>query len=215
MAKQTISEQSYPSTPSSGYGSIWPDSTAPQWFTKDDAGRAWGRSFNAAVASQGAGFATDTYVTNSDILIPSFGLQAKTSITWRLSASKTAAGTATPVYNIRIGAARTTADTARLTLTGPAQTAVADIGTLYITVTVRTVAASGVIQGTAWWVHRGTAASTTVSGVGFANDTTGHVEGTSAGFDNSALGGSYVGLSIDGGASAAWTLTQVRAEVDW
>ncbi len=81
--------------------------------------------------------------------------------------------------------------------------------------TVRTVAAAGVIQGTAYWTHRGTAASTTVSGVGFANDVTGHVEGTSAGFDNSALGGSYVGLSMDGGASAAWTVTQAVARADW
>lgn len=214
MGRVRAAEQSAPSTPSSGYGTIWPDGTSPQWFTKDDAGRVWGQSFNAAVASQGAGFSSDTYVTNSDILIPSFGFQAKTGFTWRVSASKTAAGAATPIYSIRIGSNRTTADTARLQLTGPAQTAVADIGTLFIMVTVRTVAASGVIQGTAWWAHRGTAASSTI-GTGFANDGTGHVEGTSAGFDNSALGGSYVGLSIDGGASAAWTLTQVRAEALW
>ena len=210
-----LAEQSSPTTPASGNGILWADSTSPQMFTKDDAGRVWGQSFNAAVAAQGAGFSSDTYVTNSDILIPSFGFQTKTGFTWRISASKTAAGVATPAYAIRIGANRTTADTARLTLTGPAQTAVADIGTLIIMVTVRTVSATGVIQGTAWWEHRGTAASTTVGGVGFANDATGHVEGSSAGFDDSALGGSYIGLSIDGGASAAWTLTQCRVEALW
>ena len=210
-----LAEQAQPSTPAAGNGLIWADSTSPQFYSRDDAGRVWGRSHNAAVAAQGAGFAADTYVTNSDILIPSFSMQARTFVQWKISASKTAAGVATPAYAIRIGTARTTADTARLTLTGPAQTAVADIGTLYIMLTVRTVAAAGVIQGTAWWVHRGTAASTTVGGTGFANDSTGHVEGTSAGFDNSALGGSYVGLSINGGAAAAWTLTQVRAEADW
>lgn len=215
MGRARFAEQSKPSTPSSGYGVAWPDSTSPQWFTLDDAGRVWGRSHNAAIAAQGAGFSSDTYVTNSDILIPSFGFQAKTVFHWMISASKSAAGTATPVYSLRIGTNRSTADTARLQLTGPAQTAIADIGTLHILVTVRTVAASGVIQGTAWWDHRGTAASTTVGGVGFANDGTGHVEGTSAGFDNSALGASYIGLSIDGGASAAWTLTQVFAEAIW
>lgn len=215
MGDVYLSEQSKPNTPASGNGILWADSTSPQMFTLDDAGRVWGRSHNAAVTAQGAGFATDTYVTNSDILIPSFGLQVKTILTWTLSASKTAAGTATPAYAIRIGANRTTGDTAHLTLTGPAQTAVADIGTLTIMVTVRTVAASGVIQGTAWWSHRGTAANTTTGGVGFANDATGHVEGTSAGFDNSALGSSYIGLSIDGGTSAAWTITQVHAEAAW
>jgi hypothetical protein len=209
-----LSEQSNPTTPASGTLVLFPDSTASAPAAKNDGGRSallWVRA-NASIAAQGAGFSSDTYVTDSDILIPSFGMQARMVFRWTISASKTGAGTATPIYNVRIGANRTTGDTARLTLTGPAQTAVADIGTLTILVTVRSVSASGVLQGTAWWQHRGTAASTTVSGVGFANDTTGHVEGTSAGFDNSALGGSYIGLSIDGGTSAAWTVTQVVPE---
>lgn len=208
MADLCIAEQSKPSTPAAGNGILWPDSTSPQMFTLDDAGRAWGRSHNAAIAAQGAGFSSDTYVTNSDILIPSFGLQAKTVITWRISASKTAAGVATPVYSIRIGANRTTADTARLQITGPAQTAAADVGLLTIMLTVRSIGASGVIQGVTAWTHNGAA-------VGFCNNDAGAVEGTISGFDNSALGGSYVGLSIDGGASAAWTLTQVVTEAAW
>lgn len=214
MGRFRAAEQTKPSAVT-GYGIWWPDSTTHLPVFTDQSGRHWGHSHNAAIAAQGAGFSSDTYVTNSDLLIPSFGVQAKTVFTWRISASKTGAGTATPVYSVRIGANRTTGDIARLQLTGPAQTAVADIGTLVIMVTVRTVAASGVLQGTAWWEHRGTSASTTTQGVGFANDGTGHVEGTSAGFDNSALGGSYVGLSVDGGASAAWTLTQCFAEVRW
>jgi hypothetical protein len=215
MAIITLAEQSAPSTPSSGNGTIFVDSTASLLCFKDDAGKVYARSTNAAIAAQGAGFATDTYLTNSDLLIPSFGLQAKTAFLWMISASKTGAGTAQPIYNIRIGSNRTTADTARLTLTGPAQTAIADIGTLYILVTVRSIGGSGVIQGTAYWAHRGTAANTTTSGTGFANDSTGHVEGTSAGFDMTALAGNYIGISINGGTSASWTLTQVVSEVDW
>lgn len=186
--------------------------------TERSTGAVWqsfsGITRNASIASQGAGFATDTYVTDSALLIPSVGFQARSMFLWRLSASKTAAGVATPIYNIRIGSAKTTADTARLTLTGPAQTAVADIGTLNIMVTVRSVSATGVIQGTAWWDHRGTAASST-GGTGFANDATGHIEGTSAAFDNSALAAQYVGLSINGGTSAAWTFTQVQGIAHW
>ncbi len=208
MARLRLAEQSKPGTPAAGYSTTWPDSTSPQWFTIDDAGRVWGRSFNAATAAQGAGFSSDTYVTNSDILIPSFGFQAKTVFVWTVSASKTAASTATPVYSIRIGANRTTGDTARLAITGPAQTAAADVGELTILVTVRSVGASGVIQGSTFWRHNGAA-------VGFCNNDAGAVEATSSGFDNSALGGQYIGLSINGGASAAWTLTQVRAEADW
>lgn len=215
MADVLIDVQSAPVTPSAGQAVVWVDSTAKILCIKDDAGLVSAWSDNAAIAAQGAGFSTDTYVTNSDILIPSFGFQAKTTFMWRISASKSGASTAQPVYTIRTGAARTTSDTARLALTGPAQTAIADIGTLCIMLTVRSVGASGVIQGTAWWEHRGTAANTTTSGTGFANDTTGHVEGTGAGFDMSVLPGQYIGLSINGSTAASWTLTQVQAEASW
>jgi hypothetical protein len=215
MADILLDHQSVPATPSSGKSVLFFDSTSLNLYWKDATGRTAGHSENAAIAAQGAGFATDTYVTNSDILIPTFSFQAKTVFRWTISASKTGAGTAAPVYTIRIGAARSTSDTSRLALTGPAQTAIADIGTLTILVTVRSVGASGVIQGTAYWTHRGTAANTTTSGTGFANDSTGHVEGTSSGFDNSNLGGNYIGLSINGGTSASWTLTQCIAEALW
>ena len=215
MADLLVDVQSVPATPSAGQAVIFVDSTAKILCTKDDTGLVHARSESGSTAAQGAGFATDTYVTGSSLVIPSFSMQARTLLQWTLSASKTGAGTATPIYVIRIGANQTTADTARLTLTGPAQTAIADIGTLNIRVIVRSVGASGVLQGTAWWNHRGTAANTTTSGTGFANDSTGHVEGTAAGFDNSALGGQFVGLSINGGTSASWTVTQVGIEAIW
>lgn len=213
MSFLLLSETAAPGTPASGKGFAFIDTTGVLCY-KDDAGRVWGQTRNAAIAAQGAGFAADTWLTNSDLLIPSFGLQAKTVFRWELSASKTAAGIATPVYSIRFGSARSTADTARLVLTGPAQTAVADVGTLTIMATVRSIGAAGVLQGTAWWSHRGTAASST-SGTGFANDTTGHVEATSAAFDMTALAGLYASLSINGGASAAWTVTQALAYAEW
>jgi hypothetical protein len=154
-------------------------------------------------------------MTDSDLLVPSFGIQVKAILFWRISASKTAAGVATPIYTIRCGAAKTTSDTAVLALTGPAQTAVADIGTLVIMCTVRTAGASAIVQGTAWWEHRGTIANTTTSGTGFANDTTGHVEATSGAVDLSAAAAQFVGLSLNGGTSAAWTTTQCVGQADW
>ena len=208
MGDILLDEQTFPATPAAGQGILWFDSVLNLPFYVDDAGRKWGRSHRASVASQGPGFAADTYVTDSGILIPSFGFQIQTMFEWLLSASKTAAGAATPVYQIRIGAAQTTADTSRLTLTGPAQTAAVDIGICKIVVIVRSVNAAGVIQGTAGWNHNGAAA-------GFANNDAGTVEATSAGFDNTALSGLFVGLSINGGASAAWTVTQSRAIANW
>lgn len=215
MADLFIATQSVPATPAAGNATVFVDSTAKILCVKDDTGAVAAFSKNSATAATAAGFSSDTWVTGSDLLIPSFGLQAKTQIIWTLSASKTGAGIATPIYTIRTGTNRSTADTSRLALTGPAQTAIADIGTLYVMATVRNIGAAGVIAGTAWWVHRGTAANTTTSGTGFANDTTGHVEGASAGFDMSGLAGSYISLSVNGGASAAWTVTQVWAEAFW
>ena len=218
MADILLDEQSVPSSPASGQGIIYADSTVSKLAYVDDAGRKYiitgGGLTNAAVAAQTVN-AADTYLTDSDLLIPSFGLQAKTRIVWTVSASKTAAGIATPIYTVRTGANRTTADTSRLALTGPAQTAIADIGTLTVMLTVRTIGATGVIAGTAYWSHRGTAANTTTSGTGFANDSTGHVEANSAGFDMTTLAGSYIGLSVNSGTSGVWTVTQVHATMDW
>lgn len=214
MADMLIDVQSVPATPAAGQAVVFVDTTAKILCTKDDAGLVSARSETSSIASQGAGFATDTYVTGSSLVIPSFSLQVRTAFFWQISASKTGAGTAQPIYVIRIGANQTTADAAILTLTGPLQTAIADIGTLCIMATVRSIGGAGVLQGTAWWVHRGTAANTTTSGTGFANDTTGHIEGTSAGF-NTVTNGQFIGLSINGGGSAAWTITQVQLEAIW
>lgn len=214
MADLLIDVQSAPATPAAGQAVIFVDTTAKILCLKDDTGLVRARTTNAAITNQAPAAATDTYITNSDLLIPAFGLQAKTNFLWQISCSKTGAGAAAPIYVIRIGTNRTTADAARLTLTGPLQTAIADIGTLNILLTVRNIGASGVLQGTAWWDHRGTAISSTI-GVGFANDGTGHVEGTAAGFDMTALAGSFVGLSINTGAAAAWTITQCLSDVDW
>lgn len=211
MADIFAAEQTVPSTPAAGSAIIYPDSTSNLWAFVNDAGRKgvlWGATHNASIVAQGAGFATDTYVTDSDLLIPSFGLQARSKFRWTVCAVKTAAGTAGPVFSFRIGANRTTADTARLQITGTAQTAAIDNAIITLLVTVRSVSATGVIQGTLGILHNG-------SGTGFANNIAGSGDATSAAFDNSALQGQYIGLSIDAGASAAWTITQVHAEAMW
>lgn len=208
MADLYIAEQSAPTTPSAGNLIYWADSSASLAVYTDDAGRHWAWSRNASVADQGAGFASDTYVTGSNVLIPSFGFQTKTVIRWVIAMSKTAAGVAGPVYNIRIGANGTTADTARLSITGPTQTAAADNGILTIQVTVRTAGAACTLQGYSQIDH-------TNSGTGFAGDQAGIGFALGASFDASAVGGQYIGLSINAGASAAWTLTQATVDANW
>lgn len=202
MAEILLDEQGTPATPAAGQMVLYPDSSSSVFVQKNDGGIVQGDSARAAVANQA--FASgDTYVTNSGIILPSFSMQAGMVFKWEIVFSKTAAGTAAPIYQVRTGANQTTADTSRLSMTGPAQTAVVDEGMLAIIVTVRSVGAAGVIQGYAGWDHEAAVAA------GFG----GMVVGTSAGFDNSALGGQFVGLSLNVGASGAWTLTQCFGRV--
>lgn len=209
MADQIIEQQlasAIGSVPANNHA-LYFDSLAGILCTKDSAGVYRGRSKNASIAAQ-AGFASDTYVTNSNLLIPSFALQAKSRVLWMLSASKTAAGVATPIFQVRIGAAGAVGDTSRLTLTGSAQTAAADVGLWFVMLTVRSIGAAGVLQGALSLAHN-------LAATGFASSAAGAVEATSAGFDTTATGGLNIGLSVNGGASAAWTVTQAQVEADW
>jgi hypothetical protein len=207
MADILLDEQSGPTTPASGSGIIFIDNLASIEAVKDDSGRYWARSHNGAVANQ-TGFAADTYVTGSNVLIPSWGLQTKTSIIWRLQVSKTAAGVATPTFIIRTGTNASTADTGRHTLAATsAQTANADEGFLTIMLTVRTVGSSGQTAATAFWSH-------TQAATGFASDANGMISGTST-WDMTGVAGHNIGISVNGGALAAWTVTQCQVRADW
>jgi len=206
MGDILLDEQASPTTPASGKGALFVDNSSSAYVLKNDAGLNKGDDHRAAVA-QIASFSADTYITNSGLVLPSFSMQAGMTFRWEMPVTKTA-GTATPVYTVRIGSAQTTSDTSRLAITGAAQTAVADTGILIITVTCRSVGASGVLQGHIWLQHN-------LAATGFANTPAGLniVQGTSAGFDNTALGGQFVGLSINPGASGAWVIEQVTSRV--
>src|SRR3954470_16494782 len=65
---------------------------------------------NQSVAQQGAGFATDTYLTGSSVSIPTGAPYVGTTYRCLFDVTKTAVGTAAPVVTLRIGTAGTTAD---------------------------------------------------------------------------------------------------------
>lgn len=164
--------------------------------------------FNQSVAAQGPGFATDTYLTGSSIAIPASSLKAGSRYHLVFNVSKTAAGTATPIITVRFGTNGSTADTARLTFTFLAGTAVADIGTFELFVTFRTVGSgsSAVMQGTARAQH-------SLSTTGLQNLPSKVLMVTSGGFD-STIANSIIGVSVNGGTSAAWTVQQVQATLE-
>jgi hypothetical protein len=173
----------------------------PYWRT------GYGPLYNASVTTPGAGFASDTYLVGSSIAIPLGFLQAKSLYRCVFNVVKTAAGTATPIIITRFGTAGTTADTALTTLTFSAQTAAIDEGTFELMSTFRTVGAgTEAVLATVGQLRHGLS----VTGLGTLVSET--EVAVSSGF-NSTPSGSIIGLSVNGGASAAWTITMVRAEL--
>lgn len=159
----------------------------------------------AATAAQALG-AADTYLTDSRLVLPQARMQAGVVMRGRIVITKTAAGVATPVFNIRTGTAGTTADTARLTYTGVAQTAVIDTGYLEFQCTFRVVGASAVL---ATWLRF----DHDLAATGFANATRGFQGQAVSGTFDSTTASMGVGISINPGASAAWTVQQSYVEL--
>jgi hypothetical protein len=163
--------------------------------------------FNASVNTPAAGFAADAYLVGSSVAIPDGHLKAKSMYRCRFSVVKTAAGVAAPVITPRIGTAGTTADTARGALTFAAQTAVVDEGMFEVFMVFQTVGSgtSAVVRNVGTLSHR-------LSITGLSTDVTGMKTNVSAGFD-STVSGLIIGLSVNGGTSAAWTIDLVQAEL--
>lgn len=160
---------------------------------------------NASSAAQTLGTG-DTYLTGSMISIPQGKIKVGTKYRVRFNVVKTAAGVAAPVITCRVGTAGTTADTARAALTFAAQTAAVDEGYFECDFIFRASGATAVIQalGNLW--HRltttglnVTAAFTSVLNTGAAFDVTG--------------ANLKIGVSVNAGASSAWTVSVASAEL--
>ncbi len=162
--------------------------------------------FNQSVAQQ-LPAVTDTYLVGSSIAIPASSLKIGTRYHMIFNVSKTAAGLATPILNIRFGTLGTTGDAAKCTLTWTAQTAAIDAGTFEVWATFRAVGSgtTAILQCTGQRLH-----GLSVTGLGTLVSETKIV--TSAGFD-STVGSSIIGASITSGTSAVWTIQQVQAEL--
>jgi hypothetical protein len=155
-------------------------------------------------------FATDTYLVGSSIPAPSMGFVAGSRYTCTFDMVKTAAGTATPIAVVRIGAAGAVGDAAILTFTLAAGTAAVDTGTFVITAHFRTVGSgtAAVLVGTLECRHA--LAATGLTSTGASGQ--GQVSVVSSGFD-STVAGLVIGTSFNGGTSFAGTCSLVEAEL--
>lgn len=159
---------------------------------------------NASTAAQAIAAATRTYLSGSALRIPPGGLKAGDKFRWVFSMTKTAAGTATSTVDIAVGTAGTTADTARVSFTKPAGTAVADEARVVVEAVVRSVSATGVIVGILNLTHN-------LAATGHAQIPSVNVATVSAGFDNSG-DELVVGVCLTTGAADDITIHMVDAE---
>jgi hypothetical protein len=149
--------------------------------------------------------AADTYLAGSSMPIGG-RIQAGSYFKWRFRATKTAAGTATPAFNIRFGTAGAVADTSRNLLTSAAaQTAVADTAAFEMDGRFEVVGASAVFDA---WIRMDHASA---DGAGFG--TFRYIQTQSATFDATAAG-LIMGVSCNPGATGTpvWTFQSIIVE---
>lgn len=160
---------------------------------------------NQSVADQTINAATTAYLVGSNIVVPASKVRVGTIFKWKLSLSKTGAGTAANTFDVRVGTAGTTADASRLAFTTGTATAVIDQGQIDIMVTVRNITnAAGSLQGIFNLSHE-------LASTGLHNKATRVQHVTSAAVDLAAANLIF-GLSCTTGASTVLTFQQVFAE---
>lgn len=193
-------------TPASGVSATFVD-TDKRLKTKTDAGYVLNASTfnNFSTTQQAPAATTRTYLAGSALSVPAGKLQIGTMFRWRFDMTKTGAGSATSTIDIAFGTAGTTADTARVSFTKPAGTAVADCAMCVVTATVRgPLSASGVVVGHFQMTHN--LASTGHAVIPCVDVTT-----VSGAFDVT-VANLIVGLCITTGAADVITIEQVQAE---
>lgn len=204
MSEIVFDNQSVPVTPAAGQLAIWSDSVSRQLTGRDEFGAtrtlAGIRRFAAANVVANA---ADTYLVG--LPVPSHLLQAGANIRIRMVMTKTAAGVAAPVWNLRVGTAGTVADAARLTFTGPIQTAVIDTAIVELYAVLRNGGSVAVLSGGLQLFHN-------LALTGFATLGTPVLQAISAAFD-ATVPNLIVGLSVNPGAAGVWTHTVVEAEM--
>lgn len=213
MGMVLLANQTAPATPSSGQTYVYPDSTAKRLRTKSDTGNICVYPYiivNASAVGASSAFATDTYLTGSSVQIPSAGdWVVGDSYDCTFDIVKTAAGTAAFTITVRMGTAGTIADASVLSLAFSAGTAAADTGEFTVRLTFQSVGSgtSAVLVGKAMCPHHLAATGLHQTGAsGF-----GEIFATSAGFNSTTQ--TFLGLSINGGASFSGTNTLVQTSL--
>lgn len=162
---------------------------------------------NVSVASQVLAATTLTYLTGTALAIPPTLLKTGTRFKWKIIITKTAAGSASSTFNIRIGTAGTTADTSVLSFVKPAGTAAADEAVITIEATILNAGATANMVAEFSLIHNLATTGHATTQCVVLNATT--VGGSS--FD-ATVANLIIGISATTGASDAITVSQASAE---
>lgn len=193
-------------TPSAGVGAAFVESTCKLLSVKDDTGfvRSLGNS-NFSTASQAPSATVRTYLTGSQLRMPSGKMQIGTRFHWCFNMTKTGAGVAASTIDIAVGVAGTASDTARVSFTKPAGTAVIDEAWCDVWAICRgPLSASGIMVGNFMMIHNLQITGHAVIPCVVVNTVSGAFDVTTAGL--------FVGLCITTGASDAITIQQCHAD---
>jgi hypothetical protein len=168
--------------------------------------------FGVSTTTQAITANTDTYITGSRCVIPATtgrgSIKAGTMYRVRMHASKTAAGAQAPVFTVRFGTAGSTADTSIGVITFASQTAAVDEGRVEINCTWLTIGSGTSATMRAWG-----ALSHRLAATGFSTSNESCILAATGAGHNSTLASAGVGVSVNTGTSAAWTLAMVQVEL--
>lgn len=212
MGFQKRSTETGPGTNTAGYVIDYPDATTRRLASRDESGFITRYPYmlsNASVAPQ-TGFAADTYLAGSSIVIPSAGDWSVAQTYYcTFDMVKTAAGIAAFAITVRLGILGAVGDASVLALTFGAGTAAIDTGIFEVAVTFRTVGTgtSAVVAGFVKCQHHLAATGLTNTGA----SGTGIILATGSGFNSTTQ--TVIGLSVNGGASFAGTNTLVQSQL--
>jgi hypothetical protein len=165
---------------------------------------------NASSAAQTLGTG-DTYLTKSDVTFDAGRLKVSSFYRAVIDMTKTAAGVAVATMTLRMGTLGSLSDAAICTFTFPsAQTAAIDNGRLMVCANLRSVGSgtSAVVEGVLFIERTNTTTGfLSTSGLQFMAP----IRVTSSGFNSTTV--TKIGLSINAGASSAWTSQMVQSDV--
>lgn len=207
MSNVILNAVAAPSSPAANKATAYLDSTAlaPSWKDSNGVIRRVDGINNFSTASQAPAATTRTYITGSNLAVPVGKMRIGSMFRWKFNMTKTGAGIAASTIDVAVGTAGTTADTARVSFTKPAGTAVIDEAWCDVVVTCRgPLSGSGIFVGQFVMVHNLAATGHAVIPVVVVNTVSGAFDVTTANL--------IVGLCITTGAADVITIQEVQSE---